>query len=109
MSLFNLFKQAAISLLGHKNPTPPSAKVHVGTGADNEFQIHIGGVPHLFRDEGDRVVHFRAVFDRTIQHTAFGDKLLPEVMPRWSKVGVHDADGDTLQSVAERVDRKSVV
>lgn len=105
MSLFNLLKQAASSLRGHRNPSPPSAKVHVGTGADNEFQIHIGGVPHLFRDEGDRVVHFKAVFDRTIQHTSFGDKLLPEVMPRWSKVGVHDADGDTLQSVAERVVR----
>ncbi|MWL91425.1 hypothetical protein GA566_28855 [Cupriavidus sp. SW-Y-13] len=77
----------------------------MGTGADNEFQINIGGVPHLFRDEGDRVVHFKAVFDRTIQHTSFGDKLLPEVMPRWSKVGIHDADGDTLQSVAEKVVR----
>ena len=105
MSLFNILKQAAGSLLGHKNASPRSEKVQVGTGADNEFQIHIGGVPHLFRDEGDRVVHFEAVFDRTIQHTAFGDKLLPEVMPRWSKVGVHDADGDTLQSVAEKVVR----
>lgn len=105
MSLFNLIKQAVGSLLGHKPLPHKAAKVEVGTGAVNEFQIHICGIPHLFRDEGDRVVHFRAEFDRTIQHTAFGDKLLPDVVPRWSKVGVHDAEGDTPQSVAEKVVR----
>ncbi|RZT35395.1 hypothetical protein [Cupriavidus agavae] len=105
MSLFIILRQAATALLGHKAAPSQPAKVHVGTGGDNEFQIHISGVPHLFRDEGDRVVHFRAEFQRLIHHTAFGDKVLPEVVPRWIKVGVHDAPDDTPQSVAEKVVR----
>ncbi|MCY1201697.1 hypothetical protein D9M68_139940 [compost metagenome] len=108
MTLFQVIKQAAAAIMGQ--PTAPSRhadEVPVGTGADNEFQILIDGVPNLFRDEGDHVVHFVAVFDSQIQHTAYGDKVLPEVVPRWSKLGRHSGDGVTPQSVAESVMRQA--
>lgn len=106
MSLFKIIKQATVAILGQNAVSAEqSAKVAVGTGADNEYEIFISGVPHLFRDEGDCVVHFRAEFDSLIQHTAFGSKLLPEVVPRWTKVSVHDEKGVTPKSVAEAVMR----
>lgn len=106
MSLFKFIKQATVAILGHNAVSAEqSAQVAVGTGADNEYEIFITGVPHLFRDEGDCVVHFRAEFDRLIQHTAFGSKLLPEVFPRWTKVRVYDEKGVTPKSVAEAVMR----
>lgn len=110
MSLFKLFRQAAAALAGERanarsNPEPRSGAIAVGTGADNEFHMQIDGIPHLFRDEGDRVVHFVAEFDRRIHHTAFGNKLLPDVVPRWSKVRTYDQPGVTPQKVAEDVVR----
>jgi len=110
MSLFKLFRQAAAALAGERanarsNPEPRSGAIAVGTGADNEFHMQINGIPHLFRDEGDRVVHFVAEFDRRIHHTAFGNKLLPDVVPRWSKVRTYDQPGTTPQKVAEGVVR----
>ncbi|KWR78050.1 hypothetical protein RN01_25060 [Cupriavidus sp. SHE] len=106
MTLLSLIKNAATALCGLAAPQPQSPRDHeipVGTGADNEYQILISGVPHLFLDEGDHVVHFVAVFERQMQHTSFGCKLLPEVVPRWSKVGTHRGSGVTPQSVAEVV------
>ncbi|RWA56005.1 hypothetical protein AU476_05455 [Cupriavidus sp. UYMSc13B] len=46
-------------------PSAPAAckPPAVGTGLRNEVQIEIGGVPNLFRDEGERIVHFLAGFD----------------------------------------------
>lgn len=110
MSLFNLFKQAAAALSGERadiqrNPEAHADAIPVGTGDDNEFHMQIDGIPNLFRDEGDRVVHFVAEFDRRIQHTAFGHKLLPEVVPRWSMVRTYDQPGVTPQGVAEEVVR----
>lgn len=108
MTMLQVIKQAAAALLGQPSaPSPNKDEVPVGTGADNEYQILINGVPHLFRDEGDHVVHFVAAFDSQIQHTAYGDKVLPEVVPRWSKLGRHDGDGVTPQSVAESVMRQA--
>lgn len=61
----------------------------VGTGADNEVHIEIGGVPNLFRDEGERIVHFVAAFDARPTATRFGEKLLPDPVPYWSVAGEH--------------------
>ncbi|SPS02292.1 hypothetical protein [Cupriavidus taiwanensis] len=107
MTLFGVLKRAVATILGQPPVVASRAanEVPVGTGADNEFQILINGVPNLFRDEGDHVVHFVAVFDRSIQHTAFGHKVLPEVVPRWHKLGRHDGESVTPQSVAEAVMR----
>ena len=108
MTLFQVIKQAAAAIMGQPAaPSPPKDEVPVGTGADNEYQILINGVPNLFRDEGDHVVHFVAVFDSQIQHTTYGDKVLPEVVPRWSKLDRHEGDGVTPQSVAESVMRQA--
>lgn len=112
MSLFSLIKQAAAALAGERAETQCDLDsqvdaIPVGTGADNEFHMQIDGVPNLFRDEGARVVHFVAEFDRRIQHTVFGNKLLPEVVPRWSKVRAYDTPGVTPQSVAEEVVRNT--
>ncbi|WP_354678605.1 hypothetical protein [Cupriavidus plantarum] len=110
MSLLDLIKQAAAAFAGartdpHESDDGNAAAISVGTGADNEFHMQIDGIPHLFRDEGDRVVHFVAEFDRRIHHTAFGNKLLPDVVPRWSKVRTYDQPGVTPQKVAEDVVR----
>jgi hypothetical protein len=108
MTLFQVIKQAAAAIMGQPAaPSPRANEVAVGTGADNEYLIQINGVPNLFRDEGDHVVHFVAVFDSRIQHTAYGDKVLPEVVPRWSKLSRHGGDGVTPQSVAESVMRQA--
>lgn len=112
MTLFNLLRQAAAALAGERaatqrDPDTRADTIPVGTGADNEFHMQIDGIPHLFRDEGTHVVHFVAEFDRRIQHTAFGNKLLPEVVPRWSKVRTYDTPGVTLQGVAEAVVRNA--
>ncbi|CAG9186010.1 hypothetical protein [Cupriavidus pampae] len=112
MSLLNLLKQAAAAFAGERadppsNPDACADALPVGTGADNEFHMQIDGIPNLFRDEGDRVVHFVAEFDRRIQHTTFGNKLLPEVVPRWSKVRTYDQPGVTPQQVAEDVVREA--
>lgn len=112
MSLFNLIKQAAAALAGERagtqrDPDAQGDAIPVGTGADNEFHIQIDGIPNLFRDEETRVVHFVAEFERRIQQTAFGSKLLPEVVPRWSKVRTYDTPGVTPQEVAEEVVRNA--
>nr|WP_315591833.1 hypothetical protein [uncultured Cupriavidus sp.] len=107
MSLLNIIKQATAILSGARSKSDPKVAVSVGTGAENEFEILINGIPNLFRDEGSCVVHFVAQFDRCIQHTEFGNKLLPEVIPRWSKVQTYDQAGVTPQSVAEAVMRES--
>ncbi|WP_066733008.1 hypothetical protein [Cupriavidus sp. D384] len=109
MTFIQLLRHAASSLFMSVTPSAATndAPVSVGAGAPNEYQIHIDGIPHLFRDEGDHVVHFVAAFDRTIQHTAFGNKLLPEVVPRWNKVQTYRGPKDTPQSVAEAVVRSS--
>lgn len=103
MKLIRLIRRVAAAVLMSPSPKPAGedALVSVGAGAANEYQIDIDGVPHLFRDEGDHVVHFVAVFDRGIQHTAFGHKVLPDVVPRWENVGVERGRNVTPQSVAE--------
>ncbi len=69
----------------------------VGTGLRNEVQIEIGGVPNLFRDEEERIVHFVADFDARPTATHFGQKLLPDPVPYWNVVGEHQ--GATLSKV----------
>ncbi|AEI83167.1 hypothetical protein CNE_BB2p03740 (plasmid) [Cupriavidus necator N-1] len=69
--------------------TAPAGAQAVGTGARNEVHIEIGGVPNLFRDEGERIVHFIAVFDPRPTPTRFGQKLLPDPVPYWSVAGEH--------------------
>lgn len=64
-------------------PTP------VGTGAPNEVQLVIHGRPHLFRDEGERIVHFVASFEPSLKPTRFGPKLLPSPCPHWEFCSEH--------------------
>lgn len=102
MSFLNVIKQMADAFAEKFSKAPANArKIVVGTGAENEYQIVIDGIPHLFRDEGDHVVHFVAMFDSGIQNTAFGHKVLPDVVPRWEAVGVERGRNVTPQSVAE--------
>ncbi|MDK3022924.1 hypothetical protein QO239_10005 [Cupriavidus taiwanensis] len=67
----------------------PASAQAVGTGSRNEVHIEIGGVPNLFRDEGERIVHFVAAFDPRPTATRFGQKLLPDPVPYWSVAGEH--------------------
>lgn len=108
MSIFNAIKEAAHAMASMLGRVPASSpKVTVGNGASNEFQILISGIPNLFRDEGDHIVHFVAVFDSCIQNTSFGHKVLPIVVPRWDKVGVERGPSATPQSVALTVMREA--
>lgn len=80
------------ALQGALQPRPTEtapAGAPVGTGARNEVHIEIGGVPNLFRDEGERIVHFVAAFDARPTATRFGQKLLPDPVPYWSVAGEH--------------------
>ncbi|KAI3611785.1 hypothetical protein D8I24_0043 (plasmid) [Cupriavidus necator H850] len=80
-------------------PAAPAAcnALAVGTGLCNEVQIEIGGVPNLFRDEGERIVHFVADFDARPTATHFGQKLLPDPVPYWKVAGEHP--GATVSAV----------
>ena len=69
----------------------------VGTGSGNEVHIEIGGVPNLFRDEGERIVHFVAAFEARPTTTPFGQKLLPDPVPYWSVLGEHP--GEPLSAI----------
>jgi len=80
---------------------PPEAGIVVGAGADNEVQMHIGGEPHLFVDEGAAIVHFVSRFEVEVRRTVFGPKLLPSVQPYWLPCKRH-ADA-TLSEVIEQV------
>ncbi|MDF3882674.1 hypothetical protein [Cupriavidus basilensis] len=77
-------------------PDSPNEQA-VGTGSGNEVHIEIGGVPNLFRDEGERIVHFVAAFEPRPTATPFGQKLLPDPVPYWSVLGEHP--GETLSSI----------
>lgn len=68
--------------------TPDGPRV-VGQGGADETHISIGGVPHLFVDEGGCVVQFVPAFDELIANTPFGPKVLPELAPHWSKQKEH--------------------
>jgi len=57
---------------------------------DSKEQMTISGEPHLFRDEGDRVAHFVALFESRLTETPFGPKLLPALIPHWSLKAVHE-------------------
>lgn len=83
MDWLNLIKRAASVLAGPAAPPSNSRHQPVGSGHDNEVQVTIDGLPHLFRDEGTHIVHFVAQFDKRLVRTPFGDKLLPDVVPRW--------------------------
>lgn len=74
------------------NPQPSSdvEPIKVGAGGNNETQMTISGEPHLFRDEGDRVAHFVALFESRVTETPFGPKLLPDLIPHWSLKAVHE-------------------
>ncbi|MDN7805770.1 hypothetical protein [Burkholderia gladioli] len=56
----------------------------VGSGAANETFVTIGGVAHLFVDEGDCVVEFAPAFDEAPGDTMFGTKILPALAPHWA-------------------------
>ncbi|MGO4660061.1 hypothetical protein AB4Z34_35675, partial [Ensifer sp. 2YAB10] len=75
------------ALLGAPS-TPVATDVRVGTGAANEVQLAISGIPHLFRKEASGVAHFVATFERVVGTTDFGQKLLPSVVPYWKLVSV---------------------
>ncbi len=98
MNWLNLVKRAASVLGGESIKKEDADSIPIGADAANERYFYIHGIPHLFRDEGDRVVHFVGVFHLQIQSTPYGDKLLPEVIPRWQPVAVHG--GESLQQVA---------
>ncbi|CAB3805076.1 hypothetical protein LMG28688_06104 [Paraburkholderia caffeinitolerans] len=63
----------------------------IGTGAPNETFVTIGGVLHLFVDEGDCVAQFKPAFEETPCETRFGTKILPELAPYWSLLREHRA------------------
>ncbi|GLC91946.1 hypothetical protein Tamer19_13540 [Cupriavidus sp. TA19] len=77
------------ALQSRPSKTSPTGAQAVGTGACNEVHIEIGGMPNLFRDEGERIVHFVAAFDARPTSTRFGQKLLPDPVPYWSVAGEH--------------------
>ncbi|CAG2159712.1 hypothetical protein [Cupriavidus numazuensis] len=98
--LINTIQRAASVLFAPSvSQRAPKATV-VGADPAKERQVVIAGIPHLFRDEDDHVAHFIAAFDHRVVATPYGDKLLPEVVPRWRPNGVHD--GATVQEVAAR-------
>lgn len=100
MTWLNLIKRVAGALNAERRPDT-SDPIPVGRGDPNERQFYVHGVPHLLRKEADRVVHFVGVFEHRLQRTQFGDKLLPEVFPRWKKVGEHP--NSALEQVAAKV------
>ncbi|WP_063923076.1 hypothetical protein [Cupriavidus basilensis] len=88
MALLNAIKRLGAQLLGGAPEGQRPTDSAVGQGAPNETQITIADLPHLFRDEGDSIVHFVATFEHRVTETRFGQKLLPEVVPRWNKHAV---------------------
>ena len=74
-------------VLQQRTIVEPAKSLSVGTGSSNEAHIEIGGVPNLFRDEGERIVHFVAAFEARPTPTRFGQKLLPDPVPYWHVVG----------------------
>lgn len=101
MTWLNLIKRVAGVLSAEQRGSSSSSMIPVGTGAANERQFYVHGIPHLLRDEGDRVIHFVGGFHHRLQSTPYGDKLLPEVIPRWKQVSVHP--GEALEKVAADV------
>ncbi|VWC46959.1 hypothetical protein BLA23254_07436 [Burkholderia lata] len=70
---------------------PPGSNVRtVGTGALNETFVTIGGMAHLFVDEGDSVVEFVPAFDDAPGDTMFGTKILPALAPHWAMLSEHE-------------------
>ena len=88
MSWLKLIKRVA-AVLNPEQRGDSTDPIPVGRGDPNERQFYVHGVPHLLRKECDRVVHFVGVFEHRLQRTPYGDKLLPEVFPRWKKVSEH--------------------
>lgn len=105
MTWLNLIKRVAGALNAERRPDT-SDPIPVGRGDPNERQFYVHGVPHLLRMEADRVVHFVGVFEHRLQRTQFGDKLLPEVFPRWKMVGEHP--NTSLEQVAVKVIQQGV-
>lgn len=101
MTWLNLIRRVATVLSAEPRRESSTSTIPVGTGAANERQFYVHGIPHLLRDEGDRVIHFVGVFHHRLQITPYGDKLLPEVIPRWKQVRVHP--GEALEKVAADV------
>ncbi len=85
-SLVKAFLPKASNPQRHADAEP----IKVGAGGGNETQMTISGEPHLFRDEGDRVAHFVALFESRLTETPFGPKLLPALIPHWSLKAVHE-------------------
>jgi len=105
MTWLNLIKRVAGALNAERRPDNTEL-IPVGKGDPNERQFYVHGVPHLLRKEADRVVHFVGVFEHRLQRTQFGDKLLPEVFPRWKKVSEHLHA--SLEQVAVKVIQEGV-
>ncbi|WP_043367834.1 hypothetical protein [Cupriavidus sp. WS] len=104
MTLLNAIKRLGAQLLGAAPEGRRPTDSAVGQGAPNETQITIADLPHLFRDEGDSIVHFVAAFEHRVTETRFGQKLLPEVVPRWNKQAV--IRGSTVeQAISEALSR----
>ncbi|MGX6566057.1 hypothetical protein [Cupriavidus necator] len=101
MTWLNLIKRVVSVVIAEPRGESSPNSIPVGTGASNERQFYVHGIPHLLRDEGDRVIHFVGVFQHRLQSTPYGDKLLPEVFPRWNLVSEHP--GKALEKVAADV------
>lgn len=101
MTWLDIVKRAASLLFDHPETSNAATTTPVGTGAHNERQFFLNGIPHLLRDEGDCIVHFVASFDYRMEPTAYGEKLLPDVVPRWVVINTHPLA--TLEGVAASV------
>lgn len=93
------------------SPKPDGLRV-IGQGDANETHISIGGVPHLFVDEGGCIVQFVPAFDELITNTPFGPKVLPELAPHWAKQKEHrctlkDAIAASIRSAGNAVPASS--
>ncbi|MDN7934549.1 hypothetical protein QZM52_24995 [Burkholderia metallica] len=73
----------------HQPPASGSVERTVGTGASNETFVTIGGITHLFVDEGDCVAEFIPAFDDAPGDTMFGTKILPALAPHWALLHQH--------------------
>ncbi|TWG87980.1 hypothetical protein L602_001500001130 [Cupriavidus gilardii J11] len=101
MTWLAIVKRAASLLFDHSEKSNAATTIPVGTGAHNERQFFLNGIPHLLRDEGNCIVHFVARFEYRMESTAYGEKLLPDVVPRWVPIDTHALA--TLEGVAASV------
>ncbi|MFC0403150.1 hypothetical protein [Paraburkholderia rhizosphaerae] len=89
-------------------PAPTQQPKVIGQGAANETHVMIAGVPNLFVDEGAYIVQFVPAFDEHTEETAFGLKILPDLIPHWAQARIHrciikDAIAAAIRGTAQPV------